>query len=119
MLTEFVVLMAALLLQHKIPAFLAICAASLVYGIASRRSDGVELPFGRAVGRDLGRALIACRWVFLTSSLIVLAAMGFVAGQWGGWLVTVVTGAAVWATWGLLTAGRQHEDSGNRYLGFR
>ena len=108
MLTEFVVLLAALLLQYKIYVFLAICAAFLVCGIASRRSGGDELPFVRAAGRDLGRALIACRWVFLASALVVAAAFGFVAGQWGGWLVTVVTGAAVWATWGLLTAGQQH-----------
>ena len=104
MLTEFVVLLATLLLQHKIHAFLAICAAFLVYGITRRRSGGDELPFVRAVGQDLGRALIACRWVFLASALIVAAAIGFVAGQWGGWLVTVVTGAAIWATWGLVTA---------------
>ena len=108
MLTEFVVLVAALLLQHKIHAFLAISAAFLICGIARRRSSGDEVPSVRAVGRDLGRALIACRWVFLASALIVAAAYGFVAGQWGGWLVTVVAGAAIWATWGSLTAGQQH-----------
>lgn len=108
MLTEFVVLLAVLLLQHKIHAFLAICAAFLVCGIASRRSSEDGLPFVRAARRDLGRALIACQRVFLASALVVAAACGFVAGQWGGWLVAVVAGAAVWATWGSLTAGQQH-----------
>ncbi len=119
MLTEFVVLLAALLLQHKVHAFLLMCAAFLVCGIASRRSSGYELPLVRAVGRDLGRALTACRWVFLASALILAAAYGFVAGQWGGWLVAVVAGAALWATWGLLTAGQQHENGTNCILGRR
>ena len=109
MLTELVVLLAVMLLQHKIHAFLAICAACLLCGVASRRSSGDKLPFARAARRDVGRALIACQRIFLASALVVAAACGFVAGHWGGWLVAVVAGTAVWATWGALSVNNHAE----------
>ena len=104
MFTEIVVLLAALLLQYKVHAFLATCVAFVVFGLVNRRSSGDDLRFMRSVGRDLGWALIFCQRVFLASALVVAAAYGFVVGQWGGWLVVVVVGAAVWATWESLTA---------------
>lgn len=103
MLTELVVLLAVMLLQHKTYAFLAICAACLLCGVATRRSSGDKLPLARATRRYLGRALIACQRIFLASALVVAAACGFIAGHWGGRLVAVVAGSAVWATWGALS----------------
>ena len=109
MLTELVVLLAVMLLEHAIHAFLAISAACLLCGVINRRSSGDKLPFARAARRDLGRALIACQRIVFASTLVVAAACGFVAGHWGGWFVAVVAGTAVWATWGSLSVNKNTE----------
>lgn len=111
MLTELVVLFAVLLRQHMVRAFLAICAACLVYGVTRRRANRGGESFVRAAGRSLSRALVACQRIFLASALVVAAACGFAAGQWDGWVVAVVAWAAVWATWASLIAGQQHKDA--------
>ena len=112
MLTELLVLCAMLLLQHKVHAFLAICAVGLVCGVIRRRADGDGSSFVRAAGRDLFRCLVACSRILLASTFVVIAACGFVAGQWDGWVVAVVTWVAVWAAWASLTAGQQQKEAG-------
>ena len=111
MLTELLVLLAALFLQHKVQAFLAMCAVGIVCGVIRRRAGGEGSSFVRAAGRDLFRALVACHRILVASTFVVAAACGFMAGQWDGWVVTVVTAVAVWAIWASLTAGQQQKDA--------
>ena len=105
-------LCAMLLLQHKVHAFLAICVVCLVCGVIRRRANGDGSPFVRAAGRDLFRGLVACYRILLASTFVVVAACGFVAGQWDGWVVAVVAWVAVWAAWASLTAGKHQKDAG-------
>lgn len=111
MLTELLVLFAVLLSQHKIYAFLAVCAVCLVCGVVRRRASDDESSFVRAAGRDLFRGMVACYRILLASTFVVVAACGFVAGQWDGWVVAVVAWVAVWATWASLTAGKQQKGA--------
>lgn len=111
MITELLVLSAVLLLQHKVHAFLAVCAVCLVCGVIRRRASGDGSSFVRAAGRDLFRGLVACSRVLLASTFVVIAACGFVAGQWDGWVVAVVAWVAVWAAWASLTIGQQQKDA--------
>lgn len=100
MLVELAIYGALKLLQNRIHVFVAICAAFLVVGAVARRSAVEKLPFIRAAGRDLSRALLMSRSLFVAAAFIVAAACGLIAGRWDGWVVTVVTGLALWGVVG-------------------
>lgn len=102
MLVELAVYGAVKLLQNWIHAFAAICAMFVTLGVVTRRSDVDRLPFMRAAGRDLSRAFLVSRNLFVAAGFIVAAACGFVAGRWDGWVATAVTGLALWAVVGSL-----------------
>ena len=107
MLVELAVFGAVKLLQNWVHAFVAICAVFVVLGVARRRSAPETLPFMRAAGRDLGRALLICRHLFVAAGFIVAAACGLVAGRWDGWVVTVVTALTLWGVLGSIAGLRQ------------
>ena len=107
MLVELAIIGAVKLLQNWVHAFIAICAAFLVLGAAARRSTADKLSFMRAAGWDLSRALLVCRHLFVAAGFIVAAAYGLVAGRWDGWVVTAVTGLALWGVVGSIAGQRQ------------
>lgn len=109
MLVELAIFGAVKLLQNLALVFVAICAAFVTLGVVKRHSATDRLPFMRAAGRDLSRALLMSRHLFVAAGIIVAAACGFVAGRWDGWVVTVVTGLALWGVVGSLAGLRSSQ----------
>lgn len=102
MIFELVFLFALMLWQHKVEAFLVMCALVLAIGVARRRSAGDHAPFMRSAARDLSRVLTVMHRMFFASMIVIASACGFVTGMWGSWVPMAVSAFAVWATWGTL-----------------
>ena len=107
MITELVVLLAALALQHKIHAALAVGAVCCISTLAVGHRAGVRTPFMQSAQTMLMSSFAVLRSVLVASTLVVAAACGFVSGQWGAWVVTVVTVLSAYAVWRTLVAARQ------------
>ena len=109
MLTELIVLAAVVFLQYKVHAFLGLCALCLVASLASRRPAGHEPTGWRASRLAVVQAVDMFRRLLITAMIVVAAACGFVAGQWGAWVVMGAAGAAAYVTWMSFAAVRHQE----------
>ena len=106
MITEYFVLLAVLALQYKIHAALAVVAVCTVSILAAGRAM-VGLSVRQSLQAMLMSSFAVLRSVFVASTLMVAAACGFVSGQWGAWVVTVVTALSAYAVWRTLVTARQ------------
>ena len=111
MLIEMVFFLAILLLQNRVEAFVLICLAFVLMGIARRFSDKEELPFMKAASRDFGRARAIFRRAYIASIVVFTSGCLFVAGVLYSWVLTVVTGLAVWGVWKAWNTTRPTQQS--------
>ena len=98
MLTEFVVA-ALLFLQHKAHMFLALCAVCLAAVLVICRSTADSTSAGEALRLGVTQARGIFRRLWMAAMIVVVVAFGFVAGQWGAWVVVAAAAAAVCAAW--------------------
>lgn len=113
MLTEMVFFLAILLLQNKVKAFVLICLAFVLMGIARRISNKEELSFTKTVIRDLGRARAVFGRASLASAVVFASGYLFVAGVLDLWVLPVVASLAVWGVWGTWNATRPTQQPGS------
>lgn len=94
-----VIFLGVLLLQNRIEAFVLLCLAFVLMGIARRFSNKEVLPFRQAVGRDFERARAVSSQASLASVIVVTSGWLFVAGVLYIWVLPVVASLAVWGVW--------------------
>ena len=114
MLTEFVIVLAFLLLQNKLQAFLLFCLVFLILGVSRWFSNREEITFMQSVGRAVARAWAVFRRASLASTIVAASVLLFVAGVLGIWVLPFVASLAVWGVWRKwkATAPTQQPDSG-------
>lgn len=99
MLTELIVVAALLFLQYKAHIFLALCVVCLAAVLMVGHSTADSMSGWGALGLGVTQALGIFRRLSVAAMVVVVAAMGFVAGRWGAWVVVATSAAAVCAAW--------------------
>ena len=114
MLTEFVFLLALLVLQYKLQALLLFCLVFLLLGLARWFLNREEMSFMQSVGRAFAGAWAVFRRASLASTFVVVSTLLFFAGFLEIWVLPFVAGLAVWGVWRKWkeTSLTQQSDSG-------